>query len=375
MIAFRWMGPAGGTIGALLPWLLAIAAVLIVSIIGLQRFGLFGRSIDLPPNSVLIPAGEDTRTLEAFTLTARDSIRPIDDPRFVTAEEAEPEMLPTEFVIGLDVGGETKAYPVNVLSRHEIVNDEIGGTPVAVTFCPLCYTGVVFDRRVEEEELTFGVSGQLIMNNLVMWDRQTESLWLQITGEGIKGANRGQTLARVAHTQTTWEAWRDSHPETLVLDKRGRYGDDSYGGYYDGGRKGVLGESHEDDRLPPKDLVVGYIAGSNAKGYPFRTLLETPVINDEFEGDEIVVLFDDRSQTGQIFRREVDGRTLTFSLLKRTKSDIVLRDFETGTTWSGITGEALSGPLSGEKLEARPSFYAFWFAWSDFFLEAELYEG
>ncbi|MCH7892226.1 MAG: DUF3179 domain-containing protein, partial [Gemmatimonadetes bacterium] len=303
------------------------------------------------------------------------SIRPIDDPMFVTAEEAEPEMLPTEFVIGLDVGGETKAYPVNVLSRHEIVNDEIGGTPVAVTFCPLCYTGLVFDRRVEGEELTFGVSGQLIMNNLVMWDRQTESLWLQITGEGIEGANKGQTLARVAHTQTTWEAWRDAHPETLVLDKRGGYGGDAYGGYYDDGRKGVLGESHEDDRLPPKDLVVGYIAGSNAKGYPFRTLVETPVINDEFEGDEIVVLFDDRSQTGQIFRREVDGRTLTFSLLERTRSDIVLSDFETGTTWSGITGEALSGPLSGERLDSRPSFYAFWFAWSDFFLEAELYEG
>ena len=134
MVAFRWMGLAGGTIGVLLPWMLAIAAVLIVAIIGLQQFGLFGRSIDLPPNWVLIPAGEDARTLEAFTLTARDIIRPIDDPRFVTAEEAEPEMLPTEFVIGLDVGGETKAYPVNVLSQHEIVNDEVGGTPVAVTF-------------------------------------------------------------------------------------------------------------------------------------------------------------------------------------------------------------------------------------------------
>ncbi len=233
----------------------------------------------------------------------------------------------------------------------------------------------MFDRRVEGEELTFGVSGKLIMNNLVMWDRQTKSLWLQITGEGIEGANKGQTLAGVAHTQTTWEAWRDAHPETLVLDKRGGYSGDSYEGYYDRGSKGVLGESHGDDRLPPKDLVVGYIAGSNAKGYPFRTLIDTPVINDEFQGDEIAVVFDDRSQTGQIFLRDVGGRTLTFSLLERTESEIVLSDFETGTMWSGITGEALSGPLLGETLSARPSFYAFWFAWSDFFLEAELYEG
>ena len=233
----------------------------------------------------------------------------------------------------------------------------------------------MFDRRVEGEELTFGVSGRLIMNNLVMWDRQTKSLWLQITGEGVEGENKGQTLAGVPHTQTTWAAWREAHPETLILDKGGGYRGDSYGGYYDGGRKGVLGESNDDDRLPPKDLVVGYVAGSNAKGYPFRTLVETPVINDEFEGDEIAVVFDERSDTGQIFERDVNGRTLTLSLVERTDSDIVLSDLETGTTWSGISGEALSGPLLGERLRARPSFYAFWFAWSDFFLEAELYEG
>ena len=134
MVAFRWISLTAGTVVALLPWLLGIAAVLIVVIIGAQRFGLFGKAVELPLNSILIPAGEEGRTLEVFTLTARDGISPIDDPEFVTAAEAAPEMLPTEVVIGLDVGGETKAYPVNVLSQHEIVNDEIGGTPVAVTF-------------------------------------------------------------------------------------------------------------------------------------------------------------------------------------------------------------------------------------------------
>ena len=134
MFAFRWMSLATGTVVALLPWLLGIAVVLIVVIIGAQRFGLFGKAVELPLNSVLIPVGEEGRTLEIFTLTARDGISPIDDPQFVTASEAAPEMLRTEIVIGLDVGGETKAYPVNVLSQHEIVNDEIGGTPVAVTF-------------------------------------------------------------------------------------------------------------------------------------------------------------------------------------------------------------------------------------------------
>ena len=134
MVAFRWMSITVGTAGALLPWLLVIGAVLIVAIIGLQRFGLFGQAVDLPLNSILVPAGEEGRTVEVFTLTARDSISPIDDPKFETAAEADPEMLPTEVVIGLSVGGETKAYPVNVLSQHEIVNDVVGGTPVAVTF-------------------------------------------------------------------------------------------------------------------------------------------------------------------------------------------------------------------------------------------------
>ena len=134
MVAFRWLGLAAGTTAALLPWLLAIGAVLIVAIIGLQRFGLFGQTVDLPLTSILVPAGEEGRTVEVFTLTARDSISPIDDPKFVTAAEAAPEMLPTEIVMGLSLGGETKAYPVNVLSQHEIVNDVVGGTPVAVTF-------------------------------------------------------------------------------------------------------------------------------------------------------------------------------------------------------------------------------------------------
>ena len=134
MAALRWMSVTAGTAAALLPWLLVIGVVLIVAIIGLQRFGLFGQAVDLPLNSILVPAGEEGRTVEIFTLTARDSISPINDPVFETAAEAAPEMLSTEVVIGLSIGGESKAYPVNVLSRHEIVNDVVGGTPVAVTF-------------------------------------------------------------------------------------------------------------------------------------------------------------------------------------------------------------------------------------------------
>ncbi len=125
-----------GTVAGLLPWLLALGMTLIIVIIFAQRFGIFGQKIDLPGDSVLVPAGAEGRSVEAFTFTARDGIRSIDSPSFLTAQEAEErgEMVPTESVIGISLNGESKAYPVNILSRHEIANDTVGGVPIAVTF-------------------------------------------------------------------------------------------------------------------------------------------------------------------------------------------------------------------------------------------------
>ena len=132
----RRMGLVFGTVAALLPWLVGLALVLVVVIVFAQRFGIFGQGIDLPANSVLVPSDAESREVQAFSFTARDGIRSIDDPSFLTVEEAEErgEVVPTEFVVGISVGGESRAYPVNVLSRHEIVNDTVGGVPVAVTF-------------------------------------------------------------------------------------------------------------------------------------------------------------------------------------------------------------------------------------------------
>ena len=125
-----------GTIAGLLPWLLALGMALIIVIVFAQRFGIFGQRIELPGGSVLVPTGSEGRSIEAFTFTARDDIRSIDSPSFLTVQEAEErgEMTPTEFVIGISLNGESKAYPVNILSRHEIANDTLGGVDIAVTF-------------------------------------------------------------------------------------------------------------------------------------------------------------------------------------------------------------------------------------------------
>ncbi len=132
----RRIGLALGTVSGLGPWLLGLAVVLVVVIVFAQRFGIFGQKIELPANSVLIPTDSEGRGLEAFTFTARDGIRSIDDPTFLTAAEAEQreEMVPSEFVIGVSINGESKAYPVNVLSQHEIANDTVGGRPIAITW-------------------------------------------------------------------------------------------------------------------------------------------------------------------------------------------------------------------------------------------------
>ena len=165
------------------------------------------------------------------------------------------------------------------------------------------------------------------------------------------------------------------HPDTLVLDKGGGYGRDPYESYYRDSGAGPLGESRDDDRLPPKDLVLGYIFGGRAKGYPFRALIETPVVNDAFADRDLLVVFHESSQAGQVFERVADGRSLTFELVERSDTDVIVRDRETGSTWSGLSGEALDGPLAGQTLQRLNSFYAFWFSWKDFFIEAELYEG
>jgi hypothetical protein len=232
----------------------------------------------------------------------------------------------------------------------------------------------VFDRRTGGEELTLGVSGKLIMNNLVMFDRETRSYWLQLTGEAIEGHYSGRTLEQVAHVQTTWETWKDDNPDTLVLDKRGGYGRDAYESYYRDGRAGVLGESHRDERFERKDLVVGFIFGGSAKGYLMPDLLDRPVVNDVFQDHDLLMTYHAPSETGQVFDRTLGERSLSFEHVETRLHDVVMRDAETGTTWSGISGEALEGPLAGETLSLLPSFYAFWFAWSDFFPEGELYQ-
>lgn len=234
----------------------------------------------------------------------------------------------------------------------------------------MCFTGIVYSREIDGETYTFGVSGRLIRNTLVMFDRETDSLWGQIIGEAVDGPLKGTKLEFVPSILTTWGDWKAKNPGTLALVK-GFYGSNgSYQGYYRSGQAGVIGETYQDDRLYAKEFVIGVEYKGHAAAYPFSELNRQPVINDELGDLPILVVFNPNSAAGAVFSRIVeDGSILTFTI----SNDSLLVDNQTGTTWDRFTGLALEGPLAGSQLQAVKYTAAFWFGWKDWYPGTTVY--
>ena len=312
----------------------------------------------------------------------RDSIPAVFEPIMRPAEwgdelvptdrAPEPRMSESEQVIGVSIDGDHRAYSVSYLGQREIVNDVVGGRKIAVTWCPLCYSAIVFDREVDGRELTFGVSGMLLMNSLVMYDRETESLWSQFAGEAVHGPMDGARLEIVASQLTPWSDWIRQHPDTLVLEKEGfPTSRDSYFGYYLSGSAGEIGETNEDGRLRTKEFVLGIVGERIQRAYSIRDLRKVWPVNDTFEDGDTVVLITNGGATTAVYSRSVGGRALTF---ERADSPFQMTDRETGSVWDMGAGVAVSGDLEGATLERLPSFVSFWFAWTDYHPGTELYE-
>ena len=213
------------------------------------------------------------------------------------------------------------------------------------------------------------------MNALVMYDHQTNTLWSQFLRKGVKGELKGVELGVVPATQTTWAAWAELHPDTLVLDKGSAYTVDSYERYYtDSGRSGIHGQFNPDDRLPPKELVVGIDLDGKTKAYPFSALTSRQVVNDAFSDEDILIFFDPATGTALAFDRRIDGTALTFRIeAEPAGAQTVLIDDQTGSRWSAFTGRATDGALKGSTLDRIPSHLSFWFAWTDYNPQTALY--
>ena len=220
--------------------------------------------------------------------------------------------------------------------------------------------------------LDFGVSGKLIMNALVMFDRETGTLWSHFLSQAVSGPLKGTRLENVPVTLTPWGKWLETYPDTLALDKGFPGSSDPYTSYYRNGSAGVIGESNEDDRLPTKDLVLGAGFHSRPKAFPHAVLMESGLVNDYVAGQPALIYFDPITTTALAFDRTLDGQELTFELLE-TDDGVYLVDEQTGTKWVPFTGQALDGELAGNALRRVHAVNVFWFAWTDFYPDTEVF--
>ncbi len=299
---------------------------------------------------------------EVIKVLERNEIPAVYDPQFTREDYLEPE----DEVIGLTLGGEARAYPISIMNWHEVVNDLVADVPVAITYCPLCGTGIVFSRMVDGEELTLGVSGRLYKSNLVMFDNETESLWSQITGEAIQGRLHGKKLEWISSSTLPSSEWRFRHPDSRILlpplpqCAGGRTGNscrdytaDPYAGY----RRstvvyGDFGGEYTDRILHPKAMVLGIQMGGVAVAYPYSLLEELGIVHDVLNRQPVLVTYVNGS--AQAF--DPGGRQ--FASLR----DGFMKD-SSGEVWRTLTGESPSGDKL-RQLEATPSM---WFSWAQFY--------
>jgi hypothetical protein len=319
-----------------------------------------------------------------------DGIPPIDEPRFQPLSEVD-WLSDRQPVVALEVNDDARAYPLQILTWHEIVNDEVGGQPVAVTYCPLCNTPVVWKRPlVEGGVTTFGTSGMLYRSNLVMYDRTTESYWPQLTGQAVTGPLTGRTLELVPAQIVSFGDFRATFPEGRVLSRDTGfdrpYGTNPYPGY-DRVDDRLLFRGDPDPRLSPTERVIGVTMSDDAVAFPYSTLQRLEdggmaAVNTEVGGEPVVVVWKpgtisaldretiERSRdvgAGGGFSRRVGDQVLTFEV-----EDGRLVDTGTGTTWN-VLGHAVEGPLAGQELSGIAALDSFWFDWAAFHPQTEIW--
>jgi len=311
------------------------------------------------PFEILNPFNED-RTVdlnEYLRNTDPDSIAPVYSPEYVGSQDA--PLSPDELVMGVEINGEARAFPVGLMRNREMGNDTIGGVPVLVSWCPICFTGLVHDRRIDGEVATFGNEGVLFMNAMTWWDHKTASVWSQPWEMAILGDLKGTQLTLIPYEFTTWAAWLDDHPTTLVLtDERGF----------------AYGPQEVTDAF-----VIGVAIQDQARGFYYKSVEEVGVHNDELGQFPVAVIVNVETREIDVLLRNGLGtpadddvevpEVLTFA---RSNSGVIT-DLETGSSWDVERGIAIDGPLRGMHIQKVPYQSSFDWAWADFFPGAGLW--
>ncbi len=322
----------------------------------------------------------------------RNGILPIYQPIFISLLEAATLnwMTGDHPVAVVEVNGDARAYPLGILTFHEVVNDTIGGVPVLITYCPRCYTTLAFNRTVDGIELNFGTAGNLRLSNLIMWDDHTESWWQQADGQAIVGAAAGQRLEYIPAYTTSFREFARSYPNGTVLSPVSSrdanywsmYGNSLYPAYDAPNNLPNLFVGQPDDRLGPKERILGVKVGDTAIAFPFGRLRQQRVINTEIGGEPIIVFWKPGTRSAldeeaiadsydvgsaAAFSRRVGDTILTFE-----PNGEFFRDTETGTTWT-LLGVGDEGPLAEQQLQPVRAENALWFAWAAFKPTTDVY--
>ncbi len=316
----------------------------------------------------------------------KDGIPAIDRPRFIGVKEAGKWLSENEAVIALQVGGVNRAYPLQILIWHEIVNDMIGGVPVMVTYCSICNSAIVFNRTLARRTLSFGIAGFVHGSNMVMYDRETESWWQQFTGEAIVGDLTGKKLKPLPAQIISFAQFAKAFPKGSVLSRQTgfnrEYGTNPHFRYDNLEGRPSHFRGKPDARLIPMEKVIGVEIGDQAKAYPYAVSRARRVIYDRIGAQEIVIFHSDGAlsaldetdmtkskpagSTG-VFEPFVGGRRLTF---RYEGGEFV--DAETGSHWN-IVGRAIAGSLQGKTLKRIAHGDYFAFAWLAFKPKTEIF--
>ena len=332
---------------------------------------------------------------ELILLAPRNHFPCINYPDFVGKEEGLNSFFIHEPVISVSMDTEAKAYPLNMLTMHEMSNDSLGGIPILPTYCPLCNSSVVYDRRLKYKGknylLDFEVSGMLRNSDMVMADKQTESWWQQLTGSGLVGELSGAELDVIPSMVISVEEFFNRYPEGKILstetgtESQERYGTNPYENYDNESnkpRERFYDHSKLDSRLPPMERVIDVESKNGYKIYPFTAISNEGVINDHFDGKDIVIFYKEGTVSvldnkeiakskdigsATIFSSKVADKVLTF---KKENGKFI--DLETKSVWD-ITGLCIEGQMKGKELWPIAHSNHFAFAWLTFYPESEIY--
>lgn len=310
----------------------------------------------------------------------KDGIPSIDSPRFSSPSDTEEfDFLRFfDWVIGVKVGEDVRAYPHFVLDWHEIVNDEVGGLPLSITYCPLTGTAIGWERTLNGEVTTFGVSGLLYNTNLMPYDRASNSTWSQMLQTCVNGPKIGTEIKTYPLIETTWGHWKEMYPDSKVLNTNTgffrSYGTYPYDDYKVNNDLLFFPVENEDDRLEVKERGLGVVVDAQSRFYRFQDFSDNDVVvfNDELNGKSIVVVGSNSRNFLVAYNRTIeDGVILSFSPVEKS-GHIIMKD-QMGNKWT-IFGEAVEGPYNGKTLSPLNSYLGMWFAWAAFHPDIEIFQ-